>query len=86
MPESLDACAESEFTESNIVNLYKYFLSLEGMAQIADAVSEFTFRDVAYHAVQEEDGTYTVTVTYNLDTCRREGDSLTFTAACADNV
>ena len=85
-PESLDACAESEFTESNIVNLYKYFLSLEGMAPIADAVSEFTFRDVAYHAVQEEDGTYTVTVTYNLDTCRREGDSLTFTAACADNV
>ena len=85
-PESLAACVEGEFTGSNITNLYQYFLGLEGMGPIADAVSEFTFRDVVYDAVREEDGTYTVTVSYNLDTVLRDGDSLTFTAACGDRV
>ena len=85
-PESLDACVEGEFTESNITNLYQYFLALEGMAPIADAVSEYTFRDVIYDTVQEEDGTYTVTVSYTVDTVLREGDSLTFTASCGDQV
>lgn len=85
-PESLDACVEGEFTKSNITNLYQYFLNLEGMAPIADAVSEFTFRDVVYDAIQKEDGTYTVTVSYTIDTVLRDEDALTLTASCGDQV
>ena len=85
-PESLDGCVESEFTASNIQNLYQYFLNLEGQAPMADAVSEFSFKNVAYDAVREADGTYTVTVSYTVDASTREGDVLSLRAACGDET
>jgi len=82
-PGSLDDCVESEFTEGNIEKLYQYFLDLPGQAPMADAVSEYSFKGVTYDAVRQEDGTYTVTVTYNIDAELRDGDNLTLTAVCA---
>lgn len=85
-PESLDGCVESEFTATNIQQLYQYFLNLPGQAPTADAISEFSFKNVAYSAVREEDGTYTVTVSYTVDARLRDGDNLSLTAACGEKA
>ena len=85
-PESLDACVESEFTASNIQQLYGYFLNLPGQAPNADAISEYSFKNVQYKATREADGTYTVTVTYTVDASMRDGDNLTLTAACGESA
>ena len=83
-PESLDACVESEYTATNIQQLYQYFLNLPGQTPMADAISEFSFKNVVYNAVREADGTYTVTVTYTVDASWREGDNLSLTAVCGE--
>lgn len=83
-PGSLDDCIESEFTETNIRNLYQYFLNLPGQGPMADAVSEYSLKDVVYDAVRQEDGTYTVTVSYTIDAELRDGDNLSLTAVCGD--
>ena len=85
-PESLDDCVESEFTATNIQQLYQYFLNLPGQAPMADAISEFSFKNVVYNARQEEDGTYTVTVSYTVDASLREGDNLSLTAVCGEKA
>ena len=85
-PESLDACVESEYTATNIQQLYQYFLNLPGQTPMADAISEFSFKNVVYNAVREADGTYTVTVTYTVDASWREGDNLSLTAVCGENT
>lgn len=85
-PQSLDECVESEFSETNIQNLYQYFLSLPGQAPMAAAVSEYSFKNVVYDAVRQEDGTYTVTVSYTIDANVRDGDVLNFTAACGEQT
>lgn len=86
VPESLDECVESAYTKTNITALYDYFMALEGMAPQADAVSEHTFEDVTYEAEKQADGTYTVTVTYQVNTTIQDGDALTFRATCGDQV
>lgn len=83
-PESLDACIEGTYTATNIQKLYQYFLELPGQDPIANAVSEYTFKNVIYDAVRQEDGTYIVTVSYTIDTALRDGDELTLTAVCGD--
>lgn len=85
-PESLEACVEGEFTESNIQNLYQYFLNLPGQEPMAAAVSEYSFKSVVYDAVRQEDGTYTVTVTFAIDADVRDGDALNLTAACGEQI
>lgn len=85
-PESLSECVESTNTAVNIETLYNYFLTLEGMAPLNDAVSEYTFENVIYGTVKEEDGTYTVTVTFDVNTQIDEGDTLTLRATCGTNV
>ena len=85
-PESLTDCVASDYTLGNITALYEYFLSLEGTAPLADAVSEYTFEDVTYACAQEEDGTYTVTVTYTVNTTVSSGDILTLTASCGEQA
>lgn len=85
-PESLDVCVESEFTASNIQQLYGYFLNLPGQAPNADAISEYSFKNVQYKATREADGTYTVTVTYTVDASMRDGDNLSLTAACGESA
>lgn len=83
-PESLDECVESEFTAANIQQLYQYFLNLPGQAPKANAISEFSFKNVAYNAVREEDGTYSVTVTYTVDATLQDGDNLSLTSVCGE--
>ena len=85
-PESLDACVESEFTAANIQQLYQYFLNLPGQGPKADAISEYSFKNVEYNAVREDDGTYTVTVTYTVDAKMLDGDNLSLTAACGETA
>ena len=85
-PESLDACVEGEFTETNIERLYQYFLNLPGQAPKADAVSEYSFKDVTYSAVKEADGTYTVTASYVIDAVIGEKDNLSLTAVCGEEI
>ena len=84
-PDSLDATL-GDHTAANMENLYNYFLSLEAVAPTADAVSEYTFENVTYHAEAEETGLYAVTVTYHIATAIDEGDALTLTATCGDQV
>lgn len=85
-PESLDNCIESDYTAGNIEALYNYFLSLDSTAPSNDAVSEYTFENVNYASVREEDGNYTVTVTYNVATTMDDGDELTLTALCGSET
>lgn len=85
-PESLEACVEGVYTASNIENLYNYFLGLAGTAPMADAASEYSITDLRYDAVRQEDGTYTVTASYNIDASFSGEDSLTLTATCGDQV
>ena len=85
-PESLDGCKESEFTATNIQQLYQYFLDLPGQSPIATAVSESSFRNVVYHAQRNGDGTYTVTVDYTVDAALREEDNLSMTAVCGEKM
>ncbi len=77
---------ETEFTNDNIVGLYNYFLSLEGMAPLADAVSEASFENVVYTAVKEEDGTYTLSASFHVSTVVGSGDELTLSASCGSQV
>lgn len=83
-PESLSA-TETAYTASNMEALYQYFLSLNGTAPLNDAVSEYTFENVTYNAVQDGDD-YTVTVTFDVNTTIDEGDSLTLSATCGNTV
>lgn len=83
-PQSLDDCIAGTYTESNIQNLYQYFLNLPGQAPMADAISEYSVQDVVYDAVRQEDGTYTVTVSYYIDAELRDGDDLNLTVTCAE--
>lgn len=84
-PESLSG-EVTEYTASNMENLYRYFLSLEGIGPMTDAVSEYTFEDVTYTAQQQTDGSYQVTVSYTIATDIDEGDELMLTATCAGQV
>lgn len=85
-PDSLRECVQGANTESNIKAVYDYLLSLDGMEPLYDAVSEYTFDNVVYSAVKQEDGTYTITVTYEINTQIGAQDELTFRATCGDVV
>lgn len=85
-PESLEDCAASDYTASNIQNLYNYFLNLEGTAAQKIAVSECSIKNVVYNAEKQEDGTYTVTVSYSISATIGENDSVTLTAACGEQT
>lgn len=73
-------------TKDNITGLYQYFLSLDGMAPQDDAVSEYTFENVTYHVVKEENGTYTITAEFDVNTTVDSGDQLTLSASCNGEV
>ena len=76
--------AETEYTESNIQMLYAYLMALPGTAPISDAVSEAVFEQTLYSAAREEDGSYTVTVSFLVNTQVGSRDSLTLSAQCGD--
>lgn len=73
---------ETEFTENNIQMLCAYLLALPGTAPMDDAVSEASFENVRYSAQKEENGTYSVTVSFRVAARIDDGDSLTLSAYC----
>lgn len=76
----------SDYTENNIIGLYQYFLAMEGTAPADDAVSEATFENVTYSTKKAEDGTYSVTVSFDVNTTVGEGDTLTLSASCGSET
>ena len=73
---------ETANTGTNIVSFCRYLLSRKGVGPKKDAASEASFENVAYSAVKADDGTYSVTVEFAVNTALEEGDILTLTAAC----
>lgn len=76
----------SESSESNITGLYEYLLSLEGNGPMDLAVSEASFRNLTYESVKEEDGTYSVTVSFELIATIDSDDNISLTATCAEET
>ncbi len=83
-PDSLEAKITDD-TASNMEHLYQYFLSLPGTPAMQDAVSEYTFEDVRYTA-EKANGSYTITVTFTVNTTIDQGDQLTLRATCGSQV
>lgn len=77
---------ETEYTQNNIIGLYSYLLSLPGTGPMDDAVSEATFENVVYNAVRNQDGTYKITVNFDVNTSIGEGDTLTLSATCGEST
>lgn len=73
---------QTDNTKANITGLYQYFLSLDGADPMDDAISEYTFENVVYNAVKEEDGTYTATAEFYINTSIDSDDALTLSASC----
>jgi len=73
---------ETEYTEGNIIGLQAYLTGLPGTAPMNDAVSEYTFENVAYSAQKEDSGSYTVTVSFRVNTTVSKADRLTLSASC----
>ena len=85
-PESITECRESEYTWQNIGNVYRYLLSLEPMEPLSPVVTQKTVQNLKCRARLQDDGTYTVTVGYDLHAAVSEGDELTVTVSCADQL
>ena len=83
-PDSLNAQLTDD-TASNMENLYRYFLSLPGTPVMKDAVSEYTFEDV-YYTAEKVNGSYTITVTFTVNTTVNAGDTLSLRAACGGQL
>lgn len=77
---------ETEYSGDNIEALYNYLVNLKGMAPLDDAVSESTFENVVYSAAKNEDGTYTITATFTVNTTVGTGDALNLSASCDGQV
>lgn len=77
---------ETEHTAQNIESLFNYLYNLDAMAPQYDAVSEYSFERPVYNATRQDDGTYTVTVDFAVNTQIGAGDTLTLSAACGDQV
>ena len=84
-PESL-AAEETEYTASNMENLYNYFMSMHGTAPMADAISESSLKDAAQSYAKNEDGTYTVTATVEVDATIGASDALTLYAIMGEET
>lgn len=85
-PDSITACRESEYTWQNIENVYWFLLELEPMEPLAPVVTEKTVENLKCQARLQDDGTYTVTVGYDLCTGVSEADDLTVTVSCAGQL
>ena len=85
-PESITECRESEYTWQNIENVYQYLLALEPMGPLEPVVTEKALRNLKCHARLRDDGTYTVTVGYDLYTGVSETDDLTVTVSCGGQL
>lgn len=77
---------ETEYTAQNIESLHDYLYHLDAVSPKYDAVSECTLENPVYTSTKNEDGSYTIAVSVQVNTDVREGDNLTLSAACAEDV
>lgn len=83
-PESITDCRESEFTWMNIENVYRYLLELEPVAPMVPVVTSEAVQNLKCTSQEDNDGTHTVTVSYDLDPEIPGEDDLTVTVICGD--
>ena len=76
----------TEQTIKNIENLCKYLLTLEAWPANDTAVSEHSLKDVTICYKTCQDGTYDVTVSYNVDASIEETDKLIISVSCGEVV
>ena len=72
----------TEDSASNVAGLYRYLCSLKPAAPGCETVSDATLQNPVYTAVKEPDGTYTVTVSVDIQTTVGALDALTLSAHC----
>lgn len=72
----------TEFTSWNVEGLCRYLWALDPAQPGLGTVSEAALENPVYTSAREEDGTYTVTVTVDIQTSVDEDDNLTLTADC----
>ena len=76
----------TEDSASNVEGLYRYLCSLKPAAPGCETVSDATLQNPVYTAVKEPDGTYTVTVSVDIQTTVGSLDALTLSAECGGQV
>lgn len=81
----MDQC-ETEHTVQNVESLYNYLSNLAAKRPRYDAISEASLEAPGYTAVQEADGTYTVTAAVTVNATVSEWDSLALSAACGGQL
>lgn len=75
---------ESEYTASNIAGLLDYLKNLPPIESPRPLVSPKSLGAGEYQSIQEEDGTWTVTVSIPLVSPIGEGDAVTLQAVCGE--
>ncbi len=76
----------TEQTIKNIESLCKYLLALDPMPAQDNAISEHSLKDITTSYARLADGTYDVTVSYNVDAEIVEADDLIISVGCGDVV
>lgn len=76
----------TEDSAANVAGLYRYLCSLKPAAPGCETVSDATLQDPVYTAVKEPDGSYTVTVSVDIQTTVGSLDALTLSADCGGQV
>ena len=76
----------TEDSAANVAGLYRYLCSLKPAAPGCETVSDATLQDPVYTAVKEQDGSYTVTVSVDVQTTVGSLDALTLSADCGGQV
>ena len=76
----------TEDSAANVAGLYRYLCSLKPAAPGCETVSDATLQDPVYTAVKEQDGSYTVTVSVDIQTTVGSLDALTLSADCGGQV
>ena len=76
----------TEDSAANVAGLYRYLCSLKPAAPGCETVSDATLQNPVYTAVKELDGSYTVTVSVDIQTTVGSLDALTLSADCGGQV
>lgn len=76
----------TQYTQWNVEALVKFFGSLDSVPAKREAISDSSLEDPIYSAVEELDGTYTVTVSVSIPVGAGEEDDLNLCASCGENM
>ena len=76
----------TEDSAANVAGVYRYLCSLKPAVPGCETVSDATLQNPVYTAVKEPDGTYTVTVSVDIQTTVGPLDALTLSAGCGGQV